>query len=253
MARRFAWFRAAPDPIASLEVEGTRALAVWRQLRASARDTGYTPIFVGDREDLAGHNEAIDKSTPESTASIIAAAEPSFDPVGWAREHLIAEARELGGEDGEYDDEYQQYLELLEREPETWPDEAGPMTALTIPTNISTGEPRSWVSLVLLPTQISWQAPAYLRFGNWNDCLPPQEHDTPDARMAAPFGDEVGGISRDVVEMTVERPPTTRAEATRLAVVQFAYCRDIVDQGAGTVEALAAALLDAPLWFFWWD
>ena len=34
---------------------------------------------------------------------------------------------------------------------------------------------------------------------------------------------------------------------------QFAYCPDIVDQGAGTLEALAAVLVNASVWFFWWD
>jgi len=116
-----------------------------------------------------------------------------------------------------------------------------------------TGEPKPWVSLLLLPTPISWLAPAYLRFGDWNECPSPEIHLGLMRAWERQYGAEVVGISGDVVEMTVARPPATRAEAARLAVVQFAYCRDIVDQGVGTVEDLAAALLDAPIWFFWWD
>ena len=33
---------------------------------------------------------------------------------------------------------------------------------------------------------------------------------------------------------------------------QFAYCDDIVHQGAQTICNLAA-LLNNPRWFFWWD
>jgi hypothetical protein len=38
-----------------------------------------------------------------------------------------------------------------------------------------------------------------------------------------------------------------------LAKEQYAYCADIVEQGVGTIEALAATLLNGHIWFFWWD
>ena len=241
----FDWFRSAPDPIASLEVDGAEAVAVWRKLRALTASTGHYPVLVGDEEDLSTHNEAIDSAGEASTASIIEATPAALDPVAWAREHLTAEADDYG-------DDVDEYLQLLEGEPETWPD-GEPMQGLTIPTNISTGEPRPRVSLLLVPTQISWHVPAYLRFGAWNDCPPTELHGGLMRAWERQYGAQVAGISHDVVEMIVERPPTTRAEASRLAVVQFAYCRDIVEQGVGTVEDLAATLLNAPYWFFWWD
>jgi hypothetical protein len=67
------------------------------------------------------------------------------------------------------------------------------------------------------------------------------------------FGAEVVGITRDVVEMWVGRPPANKIDALKLAKQQYLYCQDIVDQGTQTLESLAASLLDGTSWFFWWD
>jgi hypothetical protein len=61
------------------------------------------------------------------------------------------------------------------------------------------------------------------------------------------------GLSHDVVNIRVRRKPATRAEALDLAREQYAYCSDIIEQGVGTVSALAAALMENDWWYFWWD
>ena len=53
-------------------------------------------------------------------------------------------------------------------------------------------------------------------------------------------------IAGDIVEFAVARPPTTKEAALRLAIEQYAYCYDIVDQGTGTIEVLAASLIGSP-------
>ena len=60
-------------------------------------------------------------------------------------------------------------------------------------------------------------------------------------------------ITRDVIEFAVKNPPKTREAAMELAKEQYIFCNDIVDQGVGTVSALAATLLDSNYWYFWWD
>jgi hypothetical protein len=55
------------------------------------------------------------------------------------------------------------------------------------------------------------------------------------------------------LELRVPRPPATREAAVALAIQQYAYCYDIVDQGAGSIDALAASLMNGSVWFFWWD
>jgi hypothetical protein len=44
--------------------------------------------------------------------------------------------------------------------------------------------------------------------------------------------------------------PRAAAEA---AVEQYAYCPDGVDQGVGSLSALAAGQVRSPSWYFWWD
>jgi hypothetical protein len=56
-----------------------------------------------------------------------------------------------------------------------------------------------------------------------------------------------------VLEAHVSRPPTAFDAALELAREQYAYCPDIVDQGAMTVERLAQTLENETLWYFWWD
>ena len=38
-----------------------------------------------------------------------------------------------------------------------------------------------------------------------------------------------------------------------LALEQYAYCNDIVDQGVETVGRLADGLAKSSYWYFWWD
>jgi len=94
---------------------------------------------------------------------------------------------------------------------------------------------------------------ARLGYGNWNDCPAPAEHVALHRRWRAQFGAEPVVVSHDVVECLVAHPAPDRKAALTLAVEQGAYCADIVEQGVGSVASLAATLLDAPVWYFWWD
>ncbi len=55
------------------------------------------------------------------------------------------------------------------------------------------------------------------------------------------------------MDLRVTRRPQSRAEALELAREHYIYCNDIVDQGLGTLSALAACLMANDLWEFWWD
>jgi hypothetical protein len=39
----------------------------------------------------------------------------------------------------------------------------------------------------------------------------------------------------------------------QLAMEQYLYCADIVDQGVESVANLATLLLKQKVWYFWWD
>jgi len=60
------------------------------------------------------------------------------------------------------------------------------------------------------------------------------------------------GLGFDGVHLVVRRPPAGE-DAVRCAAEQYAFCPDVVDQGAGTLAALAQTLEDLSLWAFWWD
>ena len=56
-----------------------------------------------------------------------------------------------------------------------------------------------------------------------------------------------------MVLLHVERPVTDREAALALAREAYRYCPDSVEQGAGTLQALAASLVGSEVWLFWWD
>ncbi len=60
-------------------------------------------------------------------------------------------------------------------------------------------------------------------------------------------------MNHDVIEVLVQRPPDTKEAAFKLAREQYLYCPDNVEQGAGSLHALAASLWRSPSWYFWWD
>jgi hypothetical protein len=38
-----------------------------------------------------------------------------------------------------------------------------------------------------------------------------------------------------------------------VALEQYRYCPDIVDQGVGSIHDLAATQVPSSSWYFWWD
>jgi hypothetical protein len=112
---------------------------------------------------------------------------------------------------------------------------------------------RDEVVIALLPTADPSEVPAHMRFGGWNDCPPPELHVAMARRWAASHGARILVCGSDTIEMRVERPISTREEAIEMALLQYRYCSDIVDQGVGTIEDLAASLIGSKVWYFWWD
>lgn len=105
----------------------------------------------------------------------------------------------------------------------------------------------------LIPTAHAWQSAAYFAFGNWNECPPPEVHVAYAREWFDSYGARPVLNSADTIEFLVERPIHCRDEAVEMAQLHFRYCSDTVHQGAGTIDALAAHLLNARYWYFWWD
>jgi len=67
------------------------------------------------------------------------------------------------------------------------------------------------------------------------------------------YGAELAFIAFDTLEFFVGNPPTDEKTAIALATEHFLYCQDRITQGFDTVAALAGALMDSTVWYFWWD
>jgi hypothetical protein len=104
-----------------------------------------------------------------------------------------------------------------------------------------------------IPTGNRFEVPAYLKLGGWNECPASEEHVAVWRFWQAKYGAEILCVTADLIESTVANPPAEKDECYTLAREQFSYCNDIVTQGVGTIDALAATLYKGKSWYFWWD
>lgn len=116
----------------------------------------------------------------------------------------------------------------------------------------STGKQTIPIVLAEIPVKNPWEVFAWLPFGGWNECP-----DTVGQMEMAKYwftrhGAVPAVVTSDVLEYLLPAP-VGREEAARLALEQYAFCADIVDQGVGTLEALADGLARSDHWYFWWD
>jgi len=219
-----------------LTVTGVRAVATWQTLRGLVDVTGYWPVMVGDHENLE---------------MIVARGGKARSPQEVIDEGLRLDVEQVQHQrEEQYAAAYHTPLsEVLSHG--AWP---GPQE---IPATISTisGEQLERVHLALLPTVEGWRVPAYLNFGAWNDCPLPQEHVCMLKHWHEHYGADLMGMTDTTIEMRAERPPRDRENALQLAWQHYVYCNETIgyDLVTNTLEDLAARLLDAPLWQFWWD
>ena len=147
--------------------------------------------------------------------------------------------------------------EFLPDEPrDEWPKKVDKHERLTIPFYLFSQQPRPEIYIVIVPTQHAWQAPIYL---NWD--VYHEDEELSNVNIAAAmfkywqekYGAEIVAMEGSVVEAIAQKPPTTREQAMDLAREQFVFCYDIVYQGVGSIDYLAATLLGSKYWYFWWD
>lgn len=137
----------------------------------------------------------------------------------------------------------------------SWPDHPRKSDELASIRSFTGG--RSYVEpeivVAAVPTADPSLVALHLGFGDWNDCPSPVAH----AAIARRWWRQQGAIpvafAGDIVEYRVAHPITTPEQATAIALEQFAYCPDSVLQGTETMERLAANLIGARFWSFWWD
>jgi hypothetical protein len=222
------------DRIHLIDVPGQQAIDHWKKLSNASNDTGYSPIILGPPHAVPEINDRMGIADDHAPDAILEAS-LKVDPEKW-----FAKQRELDPE-------------LYGMEESSWPDDVPPNDSITSIADILTQKIHPSITLALVPTPASWEAPAYLRFGGWNECPQPFEQVAIWRRWNYLYGAEICAITSDVVEAFVAKPPADRDAALKLACEQFNYCTDIVLQGTQSLEALAAGLLNGKTWYFWWD
>jgi hypothetical protein len=220
------------DPVYSFSVPGERAIRTWRDLKGPASSLGYWPVVFGERKNLTQLAELLDSQDAANSSETVERGS-NLD----ALEFFEARSQEFSGEPHG-----------------TWPASVQPMMEFTLP------RPILWPSVFheqvdvgLVSTPNSWEVPAKLSIGGWNEYPGPEEHVSVLRHWNRSYGAEFVGYSGDVIELQVSKRPGSREEAMKLAHEQYCYCSDIVEQGVGTIENLAATLLGSEVWYFWWD
>lgn len=223
-------------PIFAFWTPGRDAINWWHALRAHASTVGH-PLLLGSDEHLDRLRESMDGGARE--VGLV----DTFDPAAW-----FAARREAAGE-GMDPEELTEFENSIHG---PWP-ATSPSNAFVTPFDLKTHQPVERIWIAIMPIAQPWESAAAIEFGAWNECPTPEEHVVVMRYWYERWGAEPVAITSDTVEMLVDKPPHSQAEALALANEHFAYCEDIVTQGVGTIEALAATLQEAKTWFFWWD
>src|SRR5262249_26076759 len=197
--------------------------------------TGHWPLLLGTDEDLKWLAFYLERAKGKTPAQVMRKAE-KVDTVAelarWQRnveQNCRAAAKEW--EESGAPDVQQKYEEMLAQKAPfqglprgDWPEDVEPSMEFSIPFDILTKDPLPAVHVGLVPTTQGWTTPAFLMFGDWNNCPRPHDHLAVLRHWEEQYGAEVVGITHDIVEMLVARPPRSRKKALELAREQYLYC-----------------------------
>lgn len=108
------------------------------------------------------------------------------------------------------------------------------------------------VIIAKIPTADPWEVFAWIPFGGWNECPDPETMMAVSKYWYERYGAIPAVISHDVLEFAAQ-PVRDRSAAVGLALEQYAFCSDIIDQGFQELCVLADTLMKSSVWSFWWD
>lgn len=111
------------------------------------------------------------------------------------------------------------------------------------------------VILAKIPTANPWEVFAWLPMGGWNECPAAEQMMAAAKHWYEGYGAVPAALSRDVLEFTVPSPVAEEEKARVLALEQYGFCIDRVEQceESCTIGALTGSLMCSKVWYFWWD
>ena len=206
----------------------------YRQARARGEKEGFLPMLVAVDELLLECLEDSDQVRAELLAA----------PLESGEEFLQKWLKEIKEELGEDEPDYWEQLmgEVSGGEGiDSFPSLRDFNGKKTVP-----------VVLAEIPIKNPWEVFAWLPFGGWNECPANEDHMAVAKYWFEAYGAVPALMTHDVLEYSLPAP-VSREKAIEVAWEQFTYCSDIVEQGVGTVGALADGLAQSTVWYFWWD
>lgn len=219
-------------PFELVSIPGRDAVQ-WLAEYRKQENKGFFPVALGDRENLQMVLENM-KFSEASTDQILEKAKK-------------LDANEIFNEIADSDKDY--YGQVMTGD---WPGTIGKVS-FTFNRHLLTGRFKKQVYIAKVPAKHAYELPAYLKVGGWNECPDPEKHVAIQKYWFDKYGAEMVSYLGDVLEFSVQNGPKTREDALTLAKEQFLYCPDTVYQGTESLSGLAAAILNADTWFFWWD
>ena len=231
-------YRGPEYDVVSVRVAGGEAVDAWRRLQAILAPARAWPVIIGEVKQEESLVESLKDSETTSLAAISDQANV-IEPLDWFRRRRQS--------DPSYVPPRAPAWKRPFREP------CGRGGTLVGPVDLTTNRPYERVSIVIVPTRDSWAAPAFLKYGGWNECPGPAEQVALLRYWHDAYNTDVATMASDIIELSVPRPISTRQEALAVAEQQFLYCSDIVHQGTETIDCLADEITGAPFWYFWWD
>jgi hypothetical protein len=202
-------------------VHRDQAIGEWETLRDLLPTIGYWPVLGWDRFKEPWWEE-------EPTEQIITAA-LQFDAAAWFAQ--VSVQRSL--------------------ENDQTPERFNPPLTYHIHTRRYTNTQVPYVPIALVPCNVPWKIPAYLR--QPTDSQLEYVHVAVMKYWYERRQAEIVSWSSGEAELRVLQPPTTFEDAAALATEQYCYCPDLVWQVISGVRALARLLVASPIWYFWWD
>lgn len=214
-------------------------------LAIKASETNQKLIVCGSEENIEYMKEAM--SFSELNPEDIIEASLKINVETWFRERMRYAQDDMGMEAELDTDEFEddEFEHQFKGDPGA--------ISFSLATDILTGKPLTDLVGVEIHADAGWHIPALFKYGGWNECPEPEAQCAIWKYWEDKYGAKIVGISNDIIEAYVENPPQTQEEAMQLAMEQYLYCADIVDQGVESVANLAVLLLKQKVWYFWWD
>jgi hypothetical protein len=228
-------------PYELTEVPGKDAVGKLEALRVLGRQEGFTPVLLGDGKDLESIYNQLKEQEKTKPEDILKKA-MTIDPDKWMADRKKSDPETYGDQ-----------VIAIPETPDAGSSAPQPMQTLFADKDVLTGKFKAAVYIAKIPAVPSWKVPAYLKWGGWNECPPPDVQAAISKRWFEKYQADIAAVTPDTVEYLVGAPPSGKDEVHQLALEQYLFCSDIVNQGVGSLPALEKTIVNAKVWFFWWD